>query len=70
MQSVTQDQIAVKCSTAARMLDCGATKIYELEKSGDLVTIKIGADKRITVESIKHFVQRQIASAGDANTKA
>lgn len=60
METVSQDQIAVKRSTAARMLDCGPTKIYELEKSGELETIKVGADKRITVESIRRFVQRQL----------
>lgn len=45
------------------MLDCGETKVYELEKSGELETIKLGADRRITVDSIKRFVQRQLSTA-------
>lgn len=63
METVSQNQIAVKRSTAARMLDCGPTKVWQLEKSGELKTIKLGADTRITVESIKQFVQRQLSAA-------
>ena len=59
-------RLAVKRTTAARMRDCGATKVYELEKSGELETIKLGADKRITVDSIKRFVQRQLTAATKA----
>ena len=47
---------AVKRSTAARMLDCGQTKVYELARAGKLETILLGADVRITVASIKNFV--------------
>lgn len=60
METVNLDQLAVRRRTAARMLDCGETKIYELEKSGELETIKLGADRRITVESIRRFIQRQL----------
>jgi hypothetical protein len=43
------------------MLDCGETKIYELQRAGDLDTIKLGADTRITVDSIRRYVERQVA---------
>ena len=59
--TVTIEPIAVKRSTAARMLDCGATKIYELERAAELETIKVGADPRITVASIRRYVARQLA---------
>jgi excisionase family DNA binding protein len=54
MESVANlEPIAVKGTTAAKMLDCGATTIWRLVKNGTLETIKIGSDTRITVESIR-----------------
>jgi len=52
---------AIKRSTAARLLDCGTTKIYELCKAGKLKTIKVGTDDRVVVASIREFV----AAGGD-----
>ncbi len=49
------EPVAVKPATAARMLDCGPTTIWRLTKAGKLKTVKVGADDRITVESIKQF---------------
>lgn len=66
MENVNLEPIAIKRTTAARMLDCGATKIYQLEKSGELQTIKLGADTRITIESIRQYVARQIGAKESA----
>jgi len=56
MESVANlEPIAVKRSTAAKMLDCGPTTIWRLCKEGKLDTIKIGADERITVASIRRI---------------
>jgi len=56
MESVANlEPVAVKKSTAAKMLDCGATTIWRLCKEGKLDTIKIGEDDRITVESIRRI---------------
>jgi len=49
------EPIAVKKSTAAKMLDCGPTTIWRLCKEGKLDTVRIFADERITVESIKRI---------------
>jgi hypothetical protein len=54
--AVAIEPVAVKRATAARMLECGPTKIWELCKSGKLATIKVGADDRVTVDSIRRFV--------------
>lgn len=54
---VNVEPVAVRRSTAARMLDCGATTIWRLCREGVLDTIKVGADERVTVESIKRFAQ-------------
>ncbi|OFW17804.1 MAG: hypothetical protein A3H27_15545 [Acidobacteria bacterium RIFCSPLOWO2_02_FULL_59_13] len=55
------EPVAVKRTTAARMLDCGQTTIWRLCKEGKLDTIKIGADERITVESIRRIGKPQAA---------
>ena len=52
-ETVTLEPVAVKRSTAAKMLDCGITKIWQLCKEGKLQTIQVGADTRVTVASIK-----------------
>jgi hypothetical protein len=51
----TLETVAVKRSTAAKMLDCGPTTIWRLCREGKLDTVKIGADERITVESIRRI---------------
>lgn len=58
MESVANlEPVAVKPSTAAKMLDCGGTTIWRLCKEGKLDTVKIGKDDRITVESIKRLAK-------------
>lgn len=52
---VSFQPVAVKRSTAASMLDCSATTIHRLIQERRLDTVKIGADLRVTVESIKRF---------------
>ena len=52
---------AVRWSTAAKLLDCSEKKVRLLEKAGRLSTIKVGADRRVTIESIQRFV----ANGGD-----
>lgn len=62
-ETVNIEPVAVKRSTAARMLDCGPTKVWQLQKSGELETVKLGADDRITVDSIKRFIGRKVKAA-------
>ena len=59
--TVTLEPIAVKRSTAAKLLDCGSTKVFQLQKAGELKTVKVGADDRIIVQSIREYVARQLA---------
>lgn len=49
--------VAVKLTTAARLLDVGLTTVYEMIKDGRLRTLNIGKeggkqDRRVTMESI------------------
>ena len=62
METVNIEPLAVKRITAAKILDCGLTKIYHLVKAGELEEIRLGADPRVTTASIQRFVQRQIAT--------
>jgi len=58
---VAFEPVAVKRATAAQMLDCGATTIHRLIKEGRLDTVKLGADERVTIESIKRFATARSA---------
>ena len=60
---VSIEPFAVKRSTAARLLDCGPTLIWKYQKSGVLETVRIGADTRITVRSIKALVEKNKVAA-------
>jgi len=56
MEEVVQfEPLAVRRQTAAKMLDCSETTIHKLIGEGKLETILVGADKRITVDSIRRF---------------
>jgi len=54
--AVVVQPMAVRWDTAGRMLDCSDKKVRQLEKAGLLSTIRIGADRRVTVESIQKFI--------------
>lgn len=54
------DRLAVKLSTAARLLDCGTTTVHNLARAGKLEVVHIGADRRITVRSIQALIAAQL----------
>lgn len=54
---VTVEPIAVRRTTAAQMLDCSPTTIWKLCRSGLLKTVKVGADDRVLVESIRGYAK-------------
>lgn len=47
------EPLAVRRETAARMLDCSSATIWKLCRQGKLRTVKVGADQRVTVASIR-----------------
>lgn len=49
------EPVAVRRATAARLLDCSPSTIHSLIKRGDLKIIKVGADQRVTVASIRRL---------------
>lgn len=58
----TLEPLAVRRATAARMLDCSVTTIWQMVKRGELQTVKIGADDRILVSSIRAYASGQRAA--------
>jgi hypothetical protein len=71
-----EDRIAVGTARACYMLDCGESHLRKLIVSGDLETFLDGSRRRVTVESIRRYIERQIAASpplrrrtGDRNVK-
>lgn len=61
---VVIEPVAVSYEDAGKMLGIGRTKAWQLAKEGKLKTIKIGADSKIVVESIRKFVAELAAGSG------
>jgi excisionase family DNA binding protein len=52
--------VAVRMAVAGRMLGLGRTKIYELLKTGELTSVKVGRARLILVSSVRRFIENQI----------
>nr|WP_249132300.1 helix-turn-helix domain-containing protein [Bradyrhizobium diazoefficiens] len=52
--------LAVSPREAAEIIGCGRTRIYQLLQSGELISYREGAARRILTSSIHHYVERQI----------
>jgi excisionase family DNA binding protein len=48
--------LAVRPRDASRMIGIGRTKLYELIKSGELDTVKVGRATLITVRSLRYLI--------------
>lgn len=57
-QAHSVEPVAVRYETAARMLDCSPVTVWRLVRKGLLKKTKVGADARITVDSIRAYVQQ------------
>jgi excisionase family DNA binding protein len=56
--------LAVSPLQAARELSVCLTKIYALMRAGELDAFHSGRSRRITVDSVKRYMARQVADAG------
>jgi excisionase family DNA binding protein len=54
------EQLVVRPADAERMLGCSHFTLYKLLGSGELKSFKLGKARRITVESIKAYIARQL----------
>jgi len=57
------EPLVVSPKGAARLLSLGVTKIYELIAAQQLESYRDGAARKITVRSIKAYVERQLEHA-------
>ena len=57
------EPLVVKPREARRMLACGNTRLYELLTSRELESFLDGRSRKITVESIRGYISRQLAPA-------
>lgn len=62
-QAAHFEPLVVKPKVAWRMLGCGNTRGYELIAAGELESYKDGRSRKITVESIKRYIARRIATS-------
>jgi excisionase family DNA binding protein len=56
--SQPQTKLLLTVEEAARQLSIGRPKMYQLVMRGDIVSVKIGASRRIPVAALNEYVQR------------
>ena len=57
------EPLGVPPKEAFRIISCGITKGYQLIANGELDVYKIGRATRITLDSIRAYVARQVAAS-------
>lgn len=57
------EQLAYKVTKVAELLDCSRAKAYQLVQSGELASIKIGTDRRVTDTALKAYLEKQRKAA-------
>lgn len=55
------ERILLTPAEAADALHIGRSKVYDLIRNGDLVSIKIGKLRRVPVEAVRDYARRQLA---------
>jgi hypothetical protein len=62
-RSKDSEALVVKPARACQMLSCGRTHLYGLIAAKELDTFLDGGARKITVESIRRYIERQLAGA-------
>jgi excisionase family DNA binding protein len=57
-RSPAQVRMLLTAEQAAQSLAIGRTKVFELIRSGELESIRIGSSRRIPIDAIEEFVFR------------
>lgn len=57
------NDMAYRVEEVARALRVGRTKVFDLIRAGELVSIKIGGSRRVPVSSVQAYLSRLIAEA-------
>ncbi|PVU84447.1 hypothetical protein DDP54_00970 (plasmid) [Cellulomonas sp. WB94] len=61
----TDDRILLSVEDAAERLDIGRTMLYELISAGEIHAIHVGRLRKVPVDALREYVDRQRALAGD-----
>ena len=70
MDKVENQRVLIRVSEAAQMLSLGQTKAYELVRSGELPSVRIGTAIRIPVDRLNEFLSTLSASPVGSDTAA
>jgi len=62
-QAVDVEPLVVKPKVSWRLLGCGNTRGYELIAAGELESYKDGRSRKITVASIRRYIERRLAAS-------
>jgi excisionase family DNA binding protein len=57
------ERILLTPDEAADALHIGRSKVYDLIRNGDLVSIKIGKLRRVPVDAVHDYARRRLAEA-------
>ena len=57
------EPLVVSPRRAMHMLDIGHSRLYELLAAGKLESFKDGKSRKITMRSIKSYIERQLGAA-------
>jgi len=57
VETVAVPTVAVRPETAARMLEVGRDKVFQLIASGALPSIKVGGSRRILVQDVEDYAR-------------
>jgi hypothetical protein len=60
------EPLVVKPKVAWKLLGCSNTRGYELLAAGELDSFLDGRSRKITIESIRHYIARRLAPTEDA----
>jgi excisionase family DNA binding protein len=58
METLPTEPISVRIAMAVRLTGIGRSTLYELIKSGEIETVKVGRSTLIPYRSIKRLVER------------
>ena len=64
------EKLLLRPEEAAELLSIGRSKVYELIGTGELVSVQIGASRRIPVQALVEFVHQLQASTVTAQSIA
>jgi len=67
------EPLVIKPKAASELLACSLTRIYKLMADAEIESFRDGRSRKITLQSIRRYVERKLASASpgtDAGARA